>query len=73
MTGPDRPAANGASRRSATAWMPGLRALLEYRTSWWRSDLFAGAVLAAFLVPVGMGYAEAAGLPVITGLYATIV
>jgi len=73
MTGPDRPAANGASRRSATSWMPGLRALLEYQTSWWRSDLFAGAVLAAFLVPVGMGYAEAAGLPVITGLYATIV
>ena len=30
-------------------------------------------VLAAFLVPVGMGYAEAAGLPAITGLYATIV
>ncbi|MDH5224385.1 MAG: sulfate permease [Actinomycetota bacterium] len=53
--------------------MPGLRALLEYQTSWWRSDLFAGAVLAAFLVPVGMGYAEAAGLPAITGLYATIV
>ena len=33
----------------------------------------AGLVLAAFLVPVGMGYAEASGLPAITGLYATIV
>lgn len=35
--------------------------------------MLAGVVLAAFLVPVGMGYAEAAGLPAITGLYATIV
>jgi high affinity sulfate transporter 1 len=33
----------------------------------------AGLVLSAFLVPVGMGYAEASGLPAITGLYATIV
>jgi hypothetical protein len=30
-------------------------------------------VLTAILVPVGMGYAEAAGLPAIYGLYATIV
>src|SRR5947208_2297821 len=36
-------------------------------------DLIAGLVLTAVLVPVGMGYAEAAGLPAITGLYATIV
>ena len=33
----------------------------------------AGLVLTAILVPVGMGYAEAAGLPAIYGLYATIV
>lgn len=33
----------------------------------------AGLVLAAVLVPVGMGYAEAAGVPAIHGLYATIV
>lgn len=30
-------------------------------------------VLTAVLVPVGMGYAEAAGLPALYGLYATIV
>ena len=30
-------------------------------------------MLTAILVPVGMGYAEAAGLPAIYGLYATIV
>ena len=33
----------------------------------------AGLVLTALLVPVGMGYAQAAGLSPITGLYATIV
>jgi len=36
-------------------------------------DITAGFVLTAVLVPVGMGYAQAAGLPAITGLYATIV
>src|SRR5215207_2643274 len=45
----------------------------EYRRSWLASDLIAGLVLTALLVPVGMGYAQAAGLPPITGLYATIV
>jgi high affinity sulfate transporter 1 len=55
------------------SWVPGLAALRGYEGSWLRADLLAGVVLAAFLVPVGMGYAEAAGLPAITGLYATIV
>jgi high affinity sulfate transporter 1 len=54
-------------------WVPGLRTLREYRRAWLVSDLVAGVVLTALLVPVGMGYAQAAGLPPITGLYATIV
>ena len=54
-------------------WVPGLRTMREYRRSWLASDLIAGLVLTALLVPVGMGYAQAAGLPPITGLYATIV
>lgn len=54
-------------------WVPGLRLLREYQRSWLGSDLVAGLVLTALLVPVGMGYAQAAGLPPITGLYATIV
>lgn len=44
-----------------------------YERRWLLADLAAGLVLTAFLVPVGMGYAEAAGLPAITGLYATVV
>jgi MFS superfamily sulfate permease-like transporter len=54
-------------------WVPGLRTLREYQRSWLASDLVAGLVLTALLIPVGMGYAQAAGLPPITGLYATIV
>lgn len=54
-------------------WVPGLRTLREYQRPWLASDLMAGLVLTALLVPVGMGYAQAAGLPPITGLYATIV
>jgi MFS superfamily sulfate permease-like transporter len=54
-------------------WVPGLWLVREYRRSWLASDLIAGLVLTALLVPVGMGYAQAAGLPPIIGLYATIV
>src|SRR5262249_23132791 len=36
-------------------------------------DIFAGVVLATMLVPVGIAYAAASGLPGIYGLYATIV
>jgi MFS superfamily sulfate permease-like transporter len=45
----------------------------QYPRAWLANDLVAGLVLTAFLVPVGMGYAQAAGLPPITGLYATVV
>lgn len=44
-----------------------------YRLSWLGRDLVAGLVLTAMLIPVGMSYAQASGLPAIQGLYATIV
>jgi high affinity sulfate transporter 1 len=46
--------------------------LRTYHRAWLRSDLVAGLVLAAILVPQGMAYAELAGLPAVTGLYTTI-
>jgi high affinity sulfate transporter 1 len=64
---------SGRPARGPERWVPGLRTLREYRRAWLASDLVAGLVLTALLVPVGMGYAQAAGLPPITGLYATIV
>ena len=55
------------------SWLPGLVTLRKYRASWLMHDVVAGVVLATMLVPVGIAYAIASGLPGITGLYATIV
>jgi high affinity sulfate transporter 1 len=53
--------------------LPGLRTLLRYEPGWFGHDLVAGLVLATMLVPVGIAYAVASGLPGIYGLYATVV
>ncbi|MDZ4830470.1 MAG: sulfate permease [Phycisphaerae bacterium] len=64
----------GASdRRGWTRWLPGLQTLRTYELAWLRHDVIAGLVLTAILVPVGIAYAAASGLPGIYGLYATIV
>ena len=47
--------------------------MVAYRPEWLLKDFGAGLVLTAILVPVGMGYAEASGVPAINGLYATII
>lgn len=61
------PLASGAAR-----WLPGLQLLRHYPASGWRHDVAAGLVLTTMLVPVGIAYAVASGLPGIHGLYATI-
>ncbi len=53
--------------------LPGVATAAGYRGEWLRDDITAGLVLTALLIPAGMGYAEAAGLPAYAGLYATIV
>src|SRR6516165_9778303 len=54
-------------------WLPGIDTLRRYELAWLPHDIFAGLVLASMLVPVGIAYAAASGLPGIYGLYATIV
>jgi high affinity sulfate transporter 1 len=54
-------------------WLPGIDTLRHYKAAWLAHDIFAGLVLATMLVPVGIAYAAASGLPGIHGLYATIV
>lgn len=54
-------------------WLPGLAVLRQYQAGWFVHDVVAGLVLTAMLVPVGIAYAVASGLPGIYGLYATIV
>ncbi|MET0763850.1 MAG: SulP family inorganic anion transporter [Blastococcus sp.] len=54
------------------AWrfLPGLHRLRHYDRGWLRPDVLAGAGVAAYLIPQVMAYAEVAGLPAITGLWA---
>src|SRR3954469_25666582 len=54
-------------------WVPGLQTLTRYEPSWLRHDIVAGLVMTTMLVPVGIAYAQASGVPGINGLYATIV
>src|SRR5947207_9249834 len=54
-------------------WLPGFQILREYKAAWSPHDVTAGLVLATMLVPVGIAYALASGVPGIYGLYATIV
>src|ERR1700755_1136460 len=54
-------------------WMRGLHIVREYQAAWFARDLMAGLVLTTMLVPVGIAYALASGVPGIYGLYATIV
>ena len=68
----ERPTARPAGLDVAR-WLPGLADLREYRLAWLRHDIVAGVVLVTMLVPVGIAYAVASGLPGVFGLYATIV
>jgi high affinity sulfate transporter 1 len=54
-------------------WLPGLYTLRHYDPAWLRDDIVAGLVLTTMLVPVGIAYAVASGVPGIYGLYATII
>ncbi|MGB7238940.1 MAG: SulP family inorganic anion transporter, partial [Rhodococcus sp. (in: high G+C Gram-positive bacteria)] len=58
---------------SGLGGLPGIATARAYRREWLRNDITAGLVLTALLIPAGMGYAQAAGLPAYAGLYATIV
>jgi high affinity sulfate transporter 1 len=54
-------------------WLPGLVTLRDYEPGWLRHDIVAGLVLVTMLVPVGIAYAVASGVPGVYGLYATII
>ncbi len=62
-----------AIQRVLPRWLPGVQTARVYRRGWLRGDLAAGVAVAALMIPAGLGYAEVAGLPPVTGLYATII
>ena len=65
--------ATQANQTGWKRWLPGFNTLRAYESSWLRHDIVAGLVMTTMLVPVGIAYAEASGVPGINGLYATIV
>jgi high affinity sulfate transporter 1 len=65
--------ARNGGHASWLRWLPGLHVMRAYQRAWLRQDVVAGLVLTTMLVPVGIAYAEASGVPGIYGLYATIV
>jgi sulfate permease, SulP family len=53
-------------------FVPGLAALARYQPRWLFKDLLAGLSVAAIALPVGLAYANLAGVPAIVGIYSAI-
>jgi high affinity sulfate transporter 1 len=53
-------------------WLPGIVAMRQYRFEWLRHDLMAGVALCAVLAPTALAYSAAAGMPAVSGLYASL-
>jgi len=49
------------------------RPLRGYRLTWLRDDVLAGLTVAALVIPLGLSFAELAGVPPVYGLYTSIV
>ncbi|MGB5538221.1 MAG: SulP family inorganic anion transporter [Thiogranum sp.] len=58
--------------RIAHKIVPGLNTFIRYERSWLRSDLGAGLSVAAIALPVGIAYADLAGVPAVFGMYSAI-
>ena len=53
-------------------YMPGLASFIRYDRSWLFSDMGAGLSVAAIALPVGIAYADLAGVPAVVGMYSAI-
>jgi len=60
------------SLRARLRAVPVMGGLLPVRRSEVAGDLLAGITLAAVSIPVSLGYAKIAGMPVVTGLYTLV-
>ena len=63
------PDSRGRSLRARLQAVPVMGGLLPVRRSEVAGDVLAGITLAAVSIPVALGYAKIAGMPVVTGLY----
>ena len=53
-------------------FIPGLTIFLQYQRGNFRFDIIAGLSVAAVAMPVGIAYAEIAGVPVVYGIYSAM-
>ena len=61
-----------ALRSLIRRFAPGLEMLSRYERSWLPQDLGAGLSVAAIALPIGIAYADLAGVPVVVGIYSSI-
>jgi len=59
----------GARSRAPVPLPPWVQA---YRRTWLRGDVVAGVTVTAYLVPQVMAYADLAGVPAVSGLWAAV-
>jgi high affinity sulfate transporter 1 len=62
----------GRIRRFVGRVAPGEAGFSHYEISWLPSDIAAGLSVAAVALPVGIAYADLAGVPAVIGMYAAI-
>jgi SulP family sulfate permease len=66
-------ASRGQRVRSAIVdALPGLHMLRTYPRGWFRLDVFAGAAVAAYLIPQVLAYSGLVGVPAVVGLWAAV-
>ncbi|SHO42679.1 SulP family inorganic anion transporter [Desulfopila aestuarii] len=53
-------------------FIPGVKTFIHYQRSYLRNDFLAGLSVAAVALPVGIAYAEIAGVPAVYGIYSAI-
>src|SRR4051794_632570 len=53
-------------------WLPGLSQLARYEPRWLAKDIPAGLSVAAIALPVGIAYADLAGVPAVLGIYSAL-
>jgi SulP family sulfate permease len=58
---------------AVSRWLPGIAAIRSYDRGRLRPDLLAALSVWALLIPQGLAYAQLAGMPAVTGLYAGMV
>lgn len=70
MTDAEQPP--GRMRRFVGRVAPGVESLSRYRVAWLPGDIAAGLSVAAVALPVGIAYADIAGVPAVIGMYSAI-